>query len=493
MQKSVPAGHGALHLNALTLGIANAIDYGIQFILPIVLTRVLDPHAFGQYRLLWLMISTVMALAPLAMPTSLYYYLPRSDDRSKRLFINQALLFLVVTGAIGAAAGSAVNPWLPAAMREISAHDSWVPVFIWLWVVASLIDFLPTAEERVQWQSRAIVGLSATRALMLTLTAMTTHSFFALVIALAAFAALRLALLLRYISRYHGFGGPWLNRNEFASQIRYALPFGVSGALYSLRVQADQWVAAMLFSVNRFAAFSVGSVLSPVLYLFRQSVNNAFLPSMNRLHAQGDVIGAVKLNNRANISVALLAYPLLGFCFVFAEQVITLIYTAPYVDAAAVMRVYTFGLLAYAVELSSIMLINRQGTFVMLVNLASLVFSAAGSYLGALKFGLAGAAAGSVFGIYLERCATLMRISSLIGIPIRDLQDWRSLCLIAVAAAISGTVSWILKGYISGSGAIAQLALGAVIFTSAYVVLLLAFGFGEAFVNLARLVAKRGG
>ena len=74
---------------ALSLGAANAFDYAFQFLLPVVLVRCLDTVAFGQYRLLWLAVGTVMAIVTMAMPGSLYYFLPRSEGATKRLYINQ--------------------------------------------------------------------------------------------------------------------------------------------------------------------------------------------------------------------------------------------------------------------------------------------------------------------------------------------------------------------------------------------------------------------
>src|SRR6267143_3107747 len=95
----VPTMH-RLGRRALSLGAANAFDYALQFLLPVVLVRCLDPSAFGQYRLLWLAVGTVMAIVTMAVPGSLYYFLPRSEGATKRLYINQALLFLAAAGLI---------------------------------------------------------------------------------------------------------------------------------------------------------------------------------------------------------------------------------------------------------------------------------------------------------------------------------------------------------------------------------------------------------
>ncbi|MGH8737623.1 MAG: hypothetical protein ACREVC_09730, partial [Burkholderiales bacterium] len=90
---SEPAALGAgvpttrkLGQRALSLGAANAFEFALQFLLPVVLVRCLDTEAFGQYRLLWLVVATIVGLGALDMPASLYYFLPRSGTDAKRLY-----------------------------------------------------------------------------------------------------------------------------------------------------------------------------------------------------------------------------------------------------------------------------------------------------------------------------------------------------------------------------------------------------------------------
>jgi O-antigen/teichoic acid export membrane protein len=229
-----------------------------------------------------------------------------------------------------------------------------------------------------------------------------------------------------YLAKHHGLRGPVLRWSKFVDQIRHATPFGAAGALYDLRAQADQWVAAAVFSLHLFASFSVATVIGTLVGLFRRSVNTVFLPSMSRLEAAGDVSGMLELNSRANVMVGALTCPLAAFAFVFAEEIVTIIYTTAYLDAAPVMRVYVLGLIALVVELASITLLLRHGMFVVGVNAVAVVLAVPISWLGAQHFGLAGAAAGSVMMIYLDRIATLRHISRHTGIPFRRLQDWRT-------------------------------------------------------------------
>jgi O-antigen/teichoic acid export membrane protein len=186
----------SLERRALSLGTANAVDFALQFLLPVVLTRTLDAHAFGQYRLLWLAVATLMAITPMCMGQSLYYFLPRSDRTKQRLFINQAMLFLLAAGLLSAWVLSTWNPLLPHNLDElVDGHGALVPAFILMWTFASLLDVLPAAEERVAWQARAIMSLSALRAASMSAAAILTHDLGTVLVVLAAFAALKAGLV----------------------------------------------------------------------------------------------------------------------------------------------------------------------------------------------------------------------------------------------------------------------------------------------------------
>jgi O-antigen/teichoic acid export membrane protein len=453
-----------LGARALTLGAANAFEYLLQFLLPVVLVRCLEPEAFGEYRLLWLAVGTVMAILTQAMPGSLYYFLPRADAEGKRLYINQALLVLVAAGLAAGWAVSAWNPWLPAQLAGLARHDLVVPAFVLLWVIASLLDLLPMVEERIAWQARTTIGLAALRAAALSAAAALTGELAPVLAVLLVFVACKVAVLLGYIARYHGLRGPLVRWRALAHQVGFVAPFGAASSLYSLRQQADQWVAAALFAVASFAAFAIGAMLAPLITVLRKSVSHAFLPSMSRSQAAGDVRGMLGLNSRANVMVGALALPLLAFAFAFAGDVVTLVFTARYLEAAPVMRVYILGLAVLVVELASLTFLLRQGGFVLRLALAALALSVTLSLAGAHAFGLAGAAAGSTAAAYLDLAVTLRRLSQRTGVPVRRLQDWRALGLLAACAALGAAFAWTLVEHVlADGGVLARLAAGALL------------------------------
>ena len=486
----------SLERRALSLGTANAIDFALQFMLPIVLTRTLDPHAFGEYRLLWLGVSTLMLIAPMNMAAALYYFLPRSDAPTQRLYINQTMVFLVGAAIVSAWALSMWNPFLPGKIEGILENHgaAVVPAFVLVWVFASILDVLPTADERVGWQAKAVVSLAAIRAVVLSAVAIATQDLGAVLWALLGFAALKAGLLLAYVSRHHGLRGPWARRETFEAQVKQAAPFALSGALHGLRAQADQWIAAAIFTMTMFASFSVAAVLAPIVQVFRQSVNHVFLPSMSRLQSAGDIRGMLALNSQANGMVALLVYPMLAFAFVFAEEIITLIYTRTYIDAAPVLRLYVVGLVAFVVEIVSVLFVLKQGGFAARVNAAVLLIAVPLSIQGALHYGLVGAAIGSVAAIYTERFMNLQRIARVTETPISKLQDWNTLACILGAAALAALIAGVSLHWAHWSS-FARLVAGGLILAIAYPMSLVLFGQGgqiTAFIDSLRNKAPAG-
>jgi O-antigen/teichoic acid export membrane protein len=303
----------------------------------------------------------------------------------------------------------------------------------------------------------------------LSLAAILTGDVNVVMIVLVCFIAVKLIAVLTYIEQFNGLRGPWVQPRAWLDQLKHAAPFSAAAALYGLQAQADQWVAVSLFSIALFAAFSVGAVLAPLVTLCRQSVNHAFLPTISRLQAAGDVAGMLRLNSRGNGMIGMLMYPVLALAFVFAEEIVTVVYTAEYVAAAPVMRVYIAGLAALVIDLSGIMLLLREGAFQLRMSAVVLAISIAISWIAAHHLGLAGAAAGSVTAVYLDRIATLRRISVRTAIPFSEVQDWRRLSLLLLFAVTSGIFAWAVDDrYLIEASPLVRVAAGGAVLAIAY-------------------------
>jgi peptidoglycan biosynthesis protein MviN/MurJ (putative lipid II flippase) len=134
--------------------------------------------------------------------------------------------------------------------------------------------------------------------------------------------------------------------------------------------------------------------------------------------------------------------------------------------------VYIIGLAAMVLETGSLTLLMREGPFAMRVNMVVLALAILTSYLGALHFGLAGAALGSVSALFIDRSAMLWRMGQRSGVPFRAIQDWRGLALALVNGIVTALVVWgLVDLYFAEARPLMRLAAGGVLLAVAYVAL----------------------
>jgi len=433
------AGNRSLRKEVFSLAAANAVDYALQFIVPVVVARALSPEEFGGYRMVWLVAATVLAFAPLHTPQSLSYFLPRVERGERPTYIANNAVVLLLLSLLGAAT---VNPWhplLPLHWLNVGQPLWFYPVFVFLWVFGLMTDWLPISDGRTHWQAATITILSLSRTLLIGATAWYTRDLHAVLMAMVAFSVVKVGASAFYMLCHYRLSLR-LKWSTMASQFRYALPFGIGEGVYLMRQQAEQWVTAALFNARDFATFSLGNAAAPLFTLIRQSVHNAVFPRLSELHARKDHAELAALNRKATSSVAFLLLPAATALWVYADEVISLIYTPVYKEAAGVMRVYLVGVIPQMVESTVLLRVGGYGTFGLVLSLVMLPLTIAISYLGILQFGLPGGAIGSVVCAFLSHAAVIYWASKKLRISPFSLYDFRAMTLYLTLSALAAFI-----------------------------------------------------
>ena len=408
-----------------------------------------------------------MAVAPFALPRSLFYFLPRCTPAAARAYAHQSLLLLL---AGGACAGLLLGPWnplLPASLRALAGAAWFLPAFLTLWVAASLADFLPNARGELLAQARLLVLLALLRVALVVLAACTGRADIVFG-ALLVYAGVKLALVLRDIVRHYGWPAPPLQRAALRTQLAYTWPFGLASALFLLRGQADQWVAAALFPAQAYAAFSVGAAIMPLVALLRNSVGNAIAPRLSGLEHASDHAAMLRLNQRANLACAFVLLPALALCALLAVQIVTVVYTARYLAAADVMRINCLALLGVAVEASTLTVVLGQGRYLLAADAVLLPAGLGAAFAGARLWGLPGAALGNVLTLLAGNAFSFWRVARATGVPLRRLQRWGVLLRILGAALAAAALALVFARAVPVRAPLAQALLVGAAYAGCY-------------------------
>jgi len=445
---------------AAALAVSRYIDQALTLLTPMVLVRLIDPLGFGEYRLFWLLGTTIALLAPLGIPNSLLYFFPRLDSPGQARFLGQALLFTLLTSLFWTAALFASSSFLPASVARL-LHGYGLPIVLFAvtWTLSSLLDTLPIAAHRVMWQSRMTIAVAAVRTALLLGTALHFRDVEKILFAVTAFTVFRTGVLFYFIWKYCGLHVFPIHRQDLTQQVQYSLPFGLAGLLYSLRRQAEQWIVAAMFSAAAFGAFTIALSLLLPFDVLRNVIATLLLPRMSRAQFAGSLPAALELNRRGNVLSFFVIMPGVAFLCAFATEVVGILFTARYLAAAPVMRIYLVQV-AIMFEVTTVMNVLRLGRFQISYAMFLLPLSIALSWAGASLFGLPGAAIGSLVAQLIAYVIVFFRLARVLDVPISKLQDWRTLALIALCAIAAAVVAFI-AGDLSGLRAIWRCLLGA--------------------------------
>ncbi|MFT4101490.1 MAG: oligosaccharide flippase family protein [Burkholderiaceae bacterium] len=471
MEARLMAGGGStatpdVRKSILSLGAVNALDMALQAALPMLLVRLLVDEDFGVYRTLWLMVTTALSLLSMAMPTSLFYFLPRSTGAERSAYLLQGALTMAGSALLGGAAVLLAGGGLD--LR--GEHRLPIAAFVTLWTFASLLDCMFNAVQRGRTQARVNLVFALLRFGAVAGVAAATHAIEPVLVAHLAFGAAKALTCAALVARDARANDGWraISAARWREQCLYALPFGGSAGLYLLRARIDQWLVASMFSAAQFGLYSVASVFSPVQGLVRTTVNNVVLPELNRLQANDDVDRMLALNRRSNLAVSLLMFPVLAFLFAAATPLLTLLFTADYRGAAPVVRWYCATLMTEAVEVTMLLYAFRQGRFLIVWDSVLLVVSVAVCALGARLLGLSGAALGGLAGALIGQAVCLTRCAKLARVPLGALQPWGWIGRTLLAAVIAAGIAYGVLALLPDAQRVLALAAAAAAFCAAY-------------------------
>ena len=383
--------------NAIILTVASTLEFSMQLLVPIVLVRHLSPEIFAQYRLIWLLAATLLAFFPAFMPQSLFYFLPRVTGAEKTTVITNVVLYLGLAGIAAAVIVSAINPLISGAVRQLSIDSNhMVPVFLAMWILVSLNTTMPVAEGRIVWQANSDVILSLLRTGLLCFAVLFFGTLLSIVCALLIDACARVIVLALYIFTRKARPKFSFCFNLGVRQFRYCLPFAISNSLFLFRAQIDQWAVAFTTGASALAIFSIGAVLNPLASLIRQPLYNATAPRLSAAFINCDLHASRILITGGISYTVLILVPAVGGFLLISRELVELVYTAQYLEALPVMRVYLVGIAISSLSVSYALPSINKGAFAVKNNAICLVLSSFFSVALCLWLGPVGAATGSV-------------------------------------------------------------------------------------------------
>ena len=436
-----PPKETSLKAQSAWLLFAKVVGFGFSFLLPLLIVRYLSRDDVGIYRQVFLIIVNANVIFTLGFGMSAYYYLPRETAVRRSAVIFNTLLFNFTVGALVCLAlflfPSLVGNIFQSA--EITRLAPKIGIVIWLWIFSSFLETVAVANQEPKTATVFIVLAQFTKTALMLLAVMLFASVESFVYAAIIQAVLQSIILLIYLnSRFPRFWTAFEAR-FFREQLFYALPFGLSGLLWTLQTDVHNYFVGYRFTSAEFAVYAIGCFQLPLIGMLGESVASVLIPRVSGLQAAGDRAEIVRLTMRAAQKLAFFYFPIYIFLMITAQTFITTLFTRDYAASVPIFLINLTLLPIWIWVTDPIVRAYKElGRYLLL--LRSFVFLAmmAALYYGIQHFGMRGMIAIVVVTALAEKFIFTTVIVKKLKVGRNDLGELKTVGKTAVAALTAG-------------------------------------------------------
>ncbi len=420
----------------------------------------MDREQYGLYKQAFLIVTTAMAVLPLGVPMSAFYFLARESTRRRETVLN-IVMFHVAVGALACGALVLYPSILTAIFHDtrLAPYSAWIGVTILFWITGAFLDLVPVANDEVRLASVFIIGIQASRALIFVGAVLFFGTLRSLLAAAVLHGLIQTVVLVCYLeSRFAGFwrAFDWRVARE---QLSYALPLGAAGLLMMVQTDLHNYFVSNRFGPAQFAVYSIGTLQLPLMGLIWEAANSVLITRVSVLQKRNDTREIVLLVARAARKLAAVYFPVYVFLMVAGREFIQVLFTARFAHSWPIFAV-NLTLLPLGIVLLDPLYraFERERHFLLRLRLILAAVLIAALWLLTARAGLLGVIAMVAAVAAVERLAMAIHFGRLLGVTALDVVLLRDIGKLAIAAVGAGAVAALVRLVLAPRGELIVLA-----------------------------------
>lgn len=464
---------------AVALAGARVVAAGGLLLAMAVLSRVLDKAEYGLFRQAWTAFLVLAPLLSLGLNQSLLFFVPKTEGLERSRLIWRTFGVLLGSGFIAGAAIVLGRFDIAEVLKEPNAVGvvGSLGLFLAFAVPFQVFDGLLVPQGRVRWA--ALFGVANRMVVLLGCAVPILLGGVSLEHGLLSMAVLQMVLTggLIVVASHSADIGSRIRFQRVVGlweQIRFAIPIAAANVFGVLLLQADKVVVAMYVTAGEFASYANGSMENPLIPIASYSAMLAVSSDLVRFRDEKNVTAIVDLWGRAIRKVAMVGLPMSAFMFVFAEDVVSVLFSAQYADSASVFRVNLLGTPARIVAANMLFLALGRNGMLFVVQTGAALLTLFISRVVVSSMGGIGVMLGSVLVFSLMVLVQYCIAARDLSVDVARLLPWRPILAVAGLSVASSFGVWCCVNFMGLSG-LSALLVGGSLFVPLEVYLLILF------------------
>ncbi len=420
---------------------AKIVGFGFAFLLPLLVVRFLSQEKVGIYRQVFQVVVNAVALLPLGISMSAYYFLSRETGEKRSSVVFNILIFnFLVGGAV------CFTLWFYPQLvgnifrsEEITRLMPKIGIVIWIWVFSMFLETVAVANQEARLATIFIIFAQFTKMAFMVSAVVLFATVDAFVYAAMLQGAVQTIVLMIYLnSRFPRFWRTF-DPKFFREQLFYALPFGLAALFSILQIDIHNYFVSYKFSAAEFAVYAIGCFQLPLIAMLAESINSVLISRMSELQALDNKPEIVRLTLRATQKLAFFYLPVYVFLMITAQTFITTLFTHDYLASVPIFLINLTLMPIYIWVTDPIIRAYRElGRFMLILRVLILIALVAALYFGIQTFDLRGMITIVVVAALTEKVISTVIVYKKLDVKRRDLFLLGDVCKTAVASLAAG-------------------------------------------------------
>lgn len=433
--------------DAVKLTVSKVITLVISILSAMLLARFRTLEEYGTYSQLLLITGLVTSLLMAGLPNSINYFLARAESiGEKQRFLS---VYYTLSTALSILSGFILVCTAPLIIQYFK-NDA-IKSFIYFLAVFPLTSIITSSIENVLvvFNKTSLLFiyklLNSTLLLLIIVAVQLLHLNFTvymiMLVVLQCIFALSVYIIVKDIS-----GKLYIlfDRAIIKQVLAFSLPIGLASVVGNINMQLDKLVIGKLMNTAQLAIYTNASVEIPVTVI-AASLTAVLMPKLVCMLKDGQYSDAVKLwGNSIILSYVAICFSAAAL-FIFAPEVMTLLYSEKYLSGVSVFRVYSLVLLLRCTYFGMILNAKGRTRFILYSSIAALALNLAFNLAFFKAFGFAGPAIATLISTLIIALCQLYATSNLLRIPFLRIFPWKELLRISLINIVWGVVFFILK------------------------------------------------
>ena len=432
--------------DAVKLTGSKVITMLIALVSSMLLSRFRTLTEYGTYSQLLMAINLVCSIIMLGLPNSINYFLAKAEtEQEKGRFLSVYYTLNTILSLVVGLVLVLATPLLEIIFKNSLIKSFWyfLAFFPWTKIIMSSVEHLLIVFHKTNTlmiyrvaNSAALLGIIV----LVQVLGGTFTNYMVLYLAVEAiFTLWTYWLVTRNTSRFK----PCLDKTLIKTIFAFSVPIGIASMIGTINIELDKLVITAFFSTEDLAVYTNASKELPVTVI-STSLTAVLLPQMVRLLRVDRKKEAVDLwKSATTISFAIICF-IAAACFVFAPEVISILYSAKYLGGVAVFRVYCLVLLFRCTYFG--MLLNATGKtkFILYSSIGSLLLNVVLNYVLYYFFGFIGPALATLLSSLIMQIIQLLYSAITCKIRFRAIFPWANVLCILLLNICAGFIFFML-------------------------------------------------